>query len=132
MPQHTVATTEPFLDLVGIPGLPTTLPLNTTISCDVTASGSGDDGEEISITQPTGTVTVVADTGQTGRFIDSSFSIDLNDGAGIASIETVGDYETIVWSVVEDVGKDYRTNSAVCQFGQGRFLGRSNDRSGNP
>jgi hypothetical protein len=104
MPQHTVATTEPFLDLVGIPGLPTTLPLNTTISCDVTASGSGDDGEEISITQPTGTVTVVADTGQTGRFIDSSFSIDLNDGAGIASIETVGDYETIVWSVVEDGG----------------------------
>lgn len=104
MSEHRITTSEPFLDLVGIPDLPTTLPLNTTISCNATASGSGLDGEPISITLPTQTVTVVGEGQITPNLIDSSFSINLNtDGTGLASVAAVGEYDTIEWSVVENL-----------------------------
>lgn len=98
-----ITTENSFLDLVSL-----NLPLGSSVSCNITATGLRDFGDgngyvPTSETIPTQTVTVSDITSTTPQFIDSSFSINLNaDGSGEASVTAVGDYATVEWSVVEN------------------------------
>ena len=109
MSTGSITTSDPSLNLndaalITKAGFPWPLPLNTTISCEVTAIGVGLDEESLSITQPTGTVTVVADTGQTGRFVSDITAIFNADGTLTASVETAGEYDRIEWQIGDNGG----------------------------
>jgi hypothetical protein len=113
MPTGSITTSDPSLDLnnpalITEAGLPWPLPLNTTIGCEVTAVGVGLDEESLSITQPTGTVTVVVDTGQTGRFVSDITAIFNADGTLTASVETAGEYDRIEWQIGDNGGETER------------------------
>ena len=106
-----ITTTTSFLDLndaklITGAGLPFPLPLNTTISCEVTAIGVGLDEEPLSQTLTTSPVTLIEDLGNNSRFA-SDIRVTFNgDGTLNAEVDTFSDdadggYDSVEWEVVD-------------------------------
>ena len=106
-----ITTSDPTLDLSNLPVTDDgtflgVLPEGTQISCKVIATGIGEDGiwgtmddAEISL-DTSNVVTVFEPGGVPGSFLDSTFSISLNEnGTGTARVDTIGDYATVEWTI---------------------------------